>query len=311
MTAAPQEHVRPEHQRGADQAGEGYVRPRPDERPVPARERTHEGGRAQPDEPDRPGERHRRSGEQRGEHDDGDAGSPDRDTEPARGVVPQREGIETAGQEQEPDEAEQGEGRQLRDSVGPVLADAAVVPLVEALCALGEEQEQCIGDGADAQREGASGEDEPDTPRTGTGQPEHDGCRQEPSGERDTGGGEEGDRRSGGGEQSEGQVGAGVHREGVRRGEHIAADGLQGRARRAETDADQDSRARPRQARGEDDGRVTRAGVAGERLPHLGRADGGRALCEVDDGEDRDQEHERGRHRDGARRGPGRRGAGG
>ena len=77
-----------------------------------------------------------------GEHDRGDAGGADRDAEPAGGVVAEGQGVDPAGDQQQPDESDQGDGRHLQDAVEPVLADAALVPLVEALGLLREQQEQ-------------------------------------------------------------------------------------------------------------------------------------------------------------------------
>ncbi|BBJ46722.1 hypothetical protein SSPO_094400 [Streptomyces antimycoticus] len=156
----------------------------------PAGERAHEGGRAQADEADRSGEGDGRRGEQRREYDDRDPGGADRDAE-AAGVVAERQGVHAAGEEQQSGEPDEADGRHLHDAVEPVLGDAALVPLEEALHPLGEEQEQPFGDGGEAEGEGTAGEHEPDASRAQARQSEHDGRRHEPADERDTGGGEQ------------------------------------------------------------------------------------------------------------------------
>lgn len=144
----------------------------------------------------------------------------------------------------------------------------------------------------------------PDSPSTtaAAARPPHEG---------DAGGGEQRQRDTGDRDQSEGQVGTRVHREGVGRGEHVAAHRLQGGARHAEHGPDEQSGGHPRQPGGDDDGGVVRVGASGERLPDLGRADGGRALRDVDDREDREEEDQCGRHRGRARPGRDRRRTGG
>ena len=285
-----QQHVRAEDQRRTQQTGERNAHARPGERAEPAGERADEGGCAQADEADRSGERDGRCGEQHGEHDHGDAGGANRDADPAGRVVAESQRVDPAGDQQQPDESDESDRRHLQHTAEPALGDAALVPLIEAVRLLRKQQEQPLGDRGQAEGESTARENQPDGARAQTGQSEHDGRRHETAGERDGGGGEQRERGAGEGGQPERQVGAGVHREGVGCREHVAADRLQGGAGHPERGPDEQPRGQSRQPRGDDDGCVGRIGLTGERLPDLGRADRGRALCEVGDREGRDQQ---------------------
>lgn len=100
----PQQYVRPEHQPGTGQTGHGQDRPGPGEAPEPAGERTYQRRGAQADEADGPGQRDGRRGQQRRQHHHRDAGGVHRDTQTARGVVPEGQRVDPAGDQQQPDE---------------------------------------------------------------------------------------------------------------------------------------------------------------------------------------------------------------
>lgn len=270
-------------------------------------ERTHAAGHrpdqrrgAQAHETDRSGQGDGGRREERGEHDGGDAGAAHRDAEAARRVVPERKTVDAAGEQHQADERDDHEGRHADHARETVLGDAALVPLVEALGLFREEQDQRLGDGVEAEGEGAAREDQADGGGAASGEAEHDGGRGESADEGDRGGREHGDGRAGGREHAEREVRTGVDGEGVGRGEHVAAHRLQDGAGRAERHADEQSGHHARQPGGDDDGGVARLGLPGEGLPHLARADVGRAVGDVDDGEHGDEQHEPGRHPDGA-----------
>lgn len=118
-------------------------------------------------------------GEQGGEHDGDDPRGADGDAQPAGGVVTEGQGVDPAGEEQQSDEAGDADRRHLQHAVEPVLGDAALVPLEDALRLLGKQEEQPLGHGGEAEGEGAAREDEPYGAGAQTGQPEDDRCRHE------------------------------------------------------------------------------------------------------------------------------------
>ncbi len=243
----PQQDVRPEDQRGADEARERRARAQPGDAPEPAGERADEGRSAQADEADRAGEGDGGRGEQRRQDHGRDPGGPYRDADAAGGVVAEGEGVDAAGDEQQTGDTDDGDGHHLEDAVEAVLGDAALVPLVEALGLLREEQEQSFGDGGESEGERGTGEHEAYGARAEPRQAEDDGRRRESAGEGDARGGQERERHPGDGGDGEGEVRAGIDGEGVRGGQDVAADGLQGRAGHAEGRADEESGGHPGQ----------------------------------------------------------------
>ena len=122
---------------------------------------------------------------------------------------------------------------------------------------LREQQEQ-----ASVSRTGASVSAEPAStsrtvPAPPPGQAEDDAPpRASPPRKADAGAGERGQRDAERGDGDDREVGARVDGEGVGRGEHVARHRLEGGARHAERDADEEPREQPGQPGGDDDGGV-------------------------------------------------------
>ncbi len=260
-----QQHVRTEDEGGAGEARDRQARTGAVEPLGPAREAADERGGAQADEADRSGERDRGRREERGEDDGRDPGGADGDAEAAGRVVAEGQGVDPAGEEEESGEGEERDGRHLQDGVEAALRDAALVPVVEPLRLPREEEEQALGDGGEAEREALPARTRRTVPAPRPERPRTTAAAARPPAKA-TGGGEERERDAGDGGDAERQVGAGVDREGVGRGDDVAADGLEGGAGHAEDGADEQSGDRPGQPGGDDDGRVGGVGPAGERL---------------------------------------------
>ncbi|HEX2298753.1 MAG TPA: hypothetical protein VHH34_09580 [Pseudonocardiaceae bacterium] len=128
------------------------------------------------------------------------------------------------------------------------------------------------------------------------GERHHQGGRGQAADESDPPGGQHRQRETerGGGDHR--QVGTGVHAEGVRRGQGVAGDRLQGRPGGSERDPDQDPGEQPGQPGGDHHRGGVVGAPAGDHAPHVGGVHRGGALGDVDHGEQRDGGQPQHRH---------------